>query len=105
MQAARDHGLSWPIVATAFTLMQRALPTEPGQVAVLGIGEIRRGKPRWTFDEVTGSWTTTADRWHVGFCDLTGGQGLLAQVEGRGGGQLAAATPRHLAPAGPSRRD
>jgi transposase len=25
----------------------------------------------------------TADRWHVGFCDLSGGQGLLAQVEGR----------------------
>jgi transposase len=23
------------------------------------------------------------DRWHVGFCDLSGGQGLLAQVEGR----------------------
>ncbi len=29
------------------------------------------------------SWTVTADRWHVGFVDLSGGQGLLAQVEGR----------------------
>ena len=25
----------------------------------------------------------TVDRWHVGFVDLAGGQGLLGQVEGR----------------------
>ncbi|MET8361303.1 ISL3 family transposase [Micromonospora sp. NPDC005171] len=59
------------------------LPTEPQPVTVLGIDEVRRGKPHWTWDEQAGSWTTTTDRWHVGFCDLTGGQGLLAQVEGR----------------------
>ena len=47
------------------------------------LGEVRRGKPCWSFDEVTASWTTTVDRWHVGFVDLIGGQGLLAQVEGR----------------------
>ena len=50
---------------------------------MLGIDEVRRGKPHWRWDELAGSWTTTADRWHVGFCDLSGGQGLLAQVEGR----------------------
>lgn len=84
VQAARDHGLSWPVVAAAFTAHAAAvLPAEPEPVTVLGIDEVRRGKPRWSFDEVTASWTTTVDRWHVGFCDLGGGQGLLAQVEGR----------------------
>ncbi|MEH1016866.1 ISL3 family transposase [Micromonospora sp. CPCC 206060] len=84
VQSARDHGLSWPIVAAAFTThAQQVLPAEPGPVTVLGIDEVRRGKPRWTFDAVTETWTRTADRWHVGFCDLTGGQELLAQVEGR----------------------
>ncbi|MFF5075374.1 ISL3 family transposase [Micromonospora olivasterospora] len=84
VQAARDHGLSWPVVAAAFTAhAEQVLPDEPDPVTVLGIDEVRRGKPRWTFDEATQSWTTTADRWHVGFCDLTDGQGLLAQIEGR----------------------
>ncbi|MFE9960165.1 ISL3 family transposase [Micromonospora sp. NPDC005299] len=84
VQAARDHSISWPIVAAAFTTHATAvLPAEPEPVAVLGIDEVRRGKPRWIWDEQAGSWTTTADRWHVGFVDLSGGQGLLAQVEGR----------------------
>jgi transposase len=84
VQSARDHGVSWPIVAAAFTAHATAvLPAEPEPVAVLGIDEVRRGKPHWSFDEQAGSWTTTADRWHVGFVDLSGGQGLLAQVEGR----------------------
>jgi transposase len=98
VQAARDHGISWPVVAAAFVAhAQQVLPAEPDPVTVLGIDEVRRGKPRWSFDEVAGSWTTTVDRWHVGFCDLTGGQGLLAQVEGRTTtavtGWLAARTP------------
>lgn len=84
VQAARDLGLSWPVVHAAFTAHAAAvLPAEPEPVAVLGIDEVRRGKPSWSFDEVTQSWTTTVDRWHVGFVDLIGGQGLLAQVEGR----------------------
>jgi transposase len=84
VQSARDHGVAWPVVAEAFTAHATAvLPVEPEPVAVLGIDEVRRGKPHWSFDEQAGSWTTTADRWHVGFCDLSGGQGLLAQVEGR----------------------
>jgi transposase len=52
-------------------------------VPVLGIDEIRRGRPRWVVDEDTGTWRTAVDRWHVGFVDLSGGQGLLGQVEGR----------------------
>jgi hypothetical protein len=41
----------------------------------------RYSEPTASFDEQAGSWTVTADRWHVGFVDLRGGQG--AQVEGR----------------------
>jgi transposase len=84
VQSARDHGLSWPVVAAAFTAhANNVLPGEPEPITVLGIDEVRRGKPRWTWDEQSDSWTTTADRWHVGFVDLSRGQGLLAQVEGR----------------------
>lgn len=84
MQSARDHGVSSPVVAAAFTAHALAvLPAQPGPVEVLGIDETRRGRPKWWFDEVTQAWNTTVDRWHVGFCDLSGGQGLLGQVEGR----------------------
>ncbi|SCL36562.1 Transposase [Micromonospora rhizosphaerae] len=84
VQSARDHQVSWPVVSAAFRAhAAEVLPAEPGPVKVLGIDEVRRGKPRWVFDEQDGPWSTTADRWHVGFVDLSGGQGLLAQVEGR----------------------
>ena len=84
VQAARDHDVSWPVVAGAFTAHAAAvLPAEPQPVQVLGIDEIRRGRPKWVLDEVTNTWHTVVDRWHVGFCDLSGGQGLLGQVEGR----------------------
>ncbi|MDM4781352.1 MULTISPECIES: transposase family protein [unclassified Micromonospora] len=57
VQAARDHGISWPIVAAAFTTHATAvLPAEPEPVAVLGIDEVRRGKPRWVWDEQAASW-------------------------------------------------
>jgi transposase len=84
VQSARDHDVSWPVVAAALAAHAAAvLPGEPGPVEVLGIDEIRRGRPKWVFDEVTRVWNTSVDRWHVGFCDLSGGQGLLGQVEGR----------------------
>ncbi|MFE2321565.1 transposase [Streptomyces sp. NPDC059441] len=84
VQAARDYALSWPVVAAAFTSHVRAvLPAQPEPVQALGIDEIRRGRPRWTPDEATGIWQTAVDRWHVGFVDLSGEQGLLGQVEGR----------------------
>lgn len=84
VQAARDHDLSWPVVAAAFTAhAQRVLPAQPNPVQVLGIDEVRRGRPRWVLDEQTNSWMTVVDRWHVGFVDLSDGQGLLGQVEGR----------------------
>lgn len=84
VQSARDHGVSWPVACAAFTAhAQRVLPGQPAPVTVLGIDEIRRGRPRWAWDETTGTWQTVMDRWHVGFVDLSGGQGLLGQVEGR----------------------
>nr|WP_281286770.1 transposase [Catellatospora sichuanensis] len=49
----------------------------------MGIDEVCRGRAKWEFDEVTQSWRTVVDRWHVGFVDLSAGQGLLGQVEGR----------------------
>jgi len=84
VQSARDHNVSWPVVSAAFTEYAKAvLPAEPQPVRVLGIDEVRRGRPQWIFDEVTGTWQTAVDRWHVGFVDLSEGQGLLGQVEGR----------------------
>lgn len=84
VQAARDHDVSWPVVAAAFTgHAQTVLPARPEPVHVLGIDEVRRGRPRWAFDEAAGVWQTVVDRWHAGFVDLSGRQGLLGQVEGR----------------------
>ncbi|WP_449061652.1 ISL3 family transposase, partial [Planomonospora algeriensis] len=84
VQSARDHGLSWPVTSAAFTAYAaRVLPAQPDPVTVLGIDEIRRGRSRWAFDEAAQTWKAVVDRWHVGFVDLSGGQGLLGQVEGR----------------------
>ncbi|MGW2143533.1 transposase family protein [Nonomuraea bangladeshensis] len=67
IQSARDHGLSWPIVSNAFTEhARRMLPAQPGPVTVLGIDEVRRGRPRWVLVEATGTWTTAVDRRHTG---------------------------------------
>lgn len=59
------------------------LPAEPRPVTVLGIDEIRRGRPRWVYDDSAQVWQAVVDRWHVGFVDLSHGQRLLGQVEGR----------------------
>jgi transposase len=84
VQAARDHDLSWPVVAAAFAgHAEQVLSVQPKPVTVLGIDEIRRGRPRWVFDAAAGVWQAVVDRWHVGFVDLSGEQGLLGQVEGR----------------------
>jgi transposase len=84
VQSARDHDVSWPVVAAAFTKHAVAvLPDQPRPVQVLGIDEVRRGRAKWEFDEAAGTWKTVVDRWHVGMVDLSGGQGLLGQVEGR----------------------
>ncbi len=86
-QAGWDLGPSWPVVSAAFVDRATAmLPAEPEPVAALGIDETRRGKPRFALDPDTGTFEQITDRWHTGFTDLTGDQGLLGQVEGRASG-------------------
>jgi transposase len=68
----------------------KVLPERPGPTAVVGIDEIRRGRPVWEQDPHTGKYVLVTDRWHVGFVDLAGGQGLLGQVEGRRSAVVAA---------------
>jgi transposase len=83
-QAARECGLSWPVVHEAFARqVDPVLEQPPWPVAQLGIDEHRRGRPRWRADTDTGEYVLLADRWHTCFFDLSGDQGLLGQVEGR----------------------
>ena len=94
VQAARDFEVSWPVANTAFAAhAQAVLPAATPPTEHLGIDEIRRGKAK--FRLVTGPdggevWEVVADRWHVGFTDLTGGAGLLGQVEGRNAAAVSA---------------
>ena len=84
VQSARDHQVSWPIVMAAVRVhAARTIPAVTPAVTCLGIDETRRGKAQWRFDEQAQVWQTVVDRWHVGFVDLSGGAGLLGQVEGR----------------------
>jgi transposase len=83
-EAARHAGVSWHCAHGAFTARAgELLDAPPAPVAHLGIDEHRRGRLRWRLDEETGQYEQLADRWHVVFCDLDGGQGMLGQVEGR----------------------
>jgi len=83
-EAARHAGVSRPVAQAAFTARaDEILEPDPEPVIHLGIDEHRRGRARWRLDEETGRHVTAADRWHVNFCDLSGAQGMLGQVEGR----------------------
>lgn len=82
--AAGESGVSWPTVHGAFTEQADTVLDQPlAPVRVLGIDETRRGRPRFTIDPDTGEYVQLADRWHTGFVDIEGEQGLLGQVEGR----------------------
>jgi len=129
--AGRMTGVSWPTAMDAVrAAAERVLDQAPGPVEVLGVDEVRRGRPRWRPAEPappptpapeppvvpetvvpetvvpetvvpetvapepvvpepvvphreTARARTLADRWHVGFTDVGGGQGMLGQVEGR----------------------
>jgi len=129
--AGRMSGVSWPTAMDAVRAAAgRVLDEAPDPVEVLGIDEVRRGRPRWRRTEPgqpptpapqppvvpepvvpepvvpepvvpepvvpepvvpepvvphreTARARTVADRWHVGFTDVGGGQGMLGQVEGR----------------------
>ena len=100
--AAQASGVSWPTAHEAFAPAADAAldrPLEP--VRVLGIDETRRGRPRFARDPATGQRVLVADRWHTGFVDLSGDQGLLGQVEGRTADDAA----YWLHQAGPAWRD
>lgn len=84
IEVADGAGVSWPTAHAAFIAHAEAVLGEPAPVAVLGIDETRRGKPRWTREQASGRWVRT-DPWDTGFVDLAGDQGLLGQVEGRTG--------------------
>jgi transposase len=80
---ASDYRCGWHTVHDhVVTVADAALEAEPAPVRVLGIDETRRGKAKWETDPDTGrrAWV---DRWDTGLVDITGNQGLLAQVNGR----------------------
>ena len=87
IQSARDHEVSWPVANGAFTAhAAAALPEHIPAVQHLGIDETRRGKAK--FRLVAGPDGGRSGRWWPtggisGSVDLTGGAGLLGQVEGR----------------------
>jgi transposase len=101
-EAARHAGVSWPTAHDAFAARAGALLDAPlAPVARLGIDEHRRGRPRRATGPETGEYRLLADRWHVNFCDLSGNQGMIGQVEGR----TADDTAYWLALAPPAWRD
>ena len=76
LQSSRDYHLSWPVVCAAFTTHAlQVQPDRPAPVQALGVDEIRRGRPHWVFDEVTGVWRTNADRGRVDLSDSQGCSG------------------------------
>ncbi|MGH3922666.1 MAG: ISL3 family transposase, partial [Pseudonocardiaceae bacterium] len=82
--AAGVCGLSWPTAHQGFIdHVDPVLGAPRGPVRVLGIDETRRGRVRLARDPGTGDRVLVADRWHTGFVDISGDQGLLGQVEGR----------------------
>ena len=83
-EAARNAAVSWPVAHQAFAAAADLVLDVPhAPVRYLGIDEHRRGRLRWRRDQQTGEYELLADRWHTCFYDLSGGQGLLGQVEDR----------------------
>jgi transposase len=82
--AARYAGLAWHTAHDAFAgRADQILDAPLAPVAHLGIDEHRRGRPRWRVNPETGEYELLADRWHTCFTDLSGGQRMIGQVQGR----------------------
>ena len=80
---ATDYRCGWHTVHDhVIAVADAALESEPAPVRVLGIHETRRGKAKREYDPVLGR-RVWVDRWDTGLVDITGDQGLLAQVNGR----------------------
>ena len=83
---ATDYHCGWHTVHDhVIAVADAVLDAEPDPVRVLGIDETRRGKAKWETDPDTGR-RIWVDRWDTGLVDITGDQGLLAQVNGRNSG-------------------
>ena len=77
------YGTTWNTCHRAVVAMaDPVLAQELTPIRVLGIDETRRGKAKWETDPDTGV-RTWVDRFDTGLVDITGDQGLLAQVNGR----------------------
>jgi transposase len=59
VEVATGVGVSWPTAHAAFVTHAEQVLGEPAPVVVLGIDETRRGRPRWTRDQVSGRWVRT----------------------------------------------
>jgi transposase len=89
-EVAASSQMSWACAHAAFVeVADAALAAPLRPVRVLGIDETRRGKPKWIRD-ADGTTVRLADTWHTGFIDISGDQGLLGQVEGRGSQEVIA---------------
>ena len=90
----QHYRVSWPVAHAAYiTYVAAELATPLPPVAVLGIDETRRGKPKWAPDPVTGRWAVVADRWHTGIVDAAGPAALLAHIDGRTAAKVADWSP------------
>lgn len=81
-EVSTEHAVCWPTGHRALVQYADAVLGEPDPVRVLGD---RRDPPRparWDRGPITKRWVRT-DRWHTGFVDLAGEQGLLGQTVGR----------------------
>jgi transposase len=92
-EVAAAHGVSWPTVQRTLVAYAARELAEPEPTTVLGMDETRFGRPRWLPDGVHEDgrirWRRT-DPWETGFVDLTGGQALMGQVDGRTSAVVAA---------------
>ena len=87
--AAAHYGVDWRIAHDAYAAVVDPVLAEPlPPVAVLGIDETRRGKPKWIQDPTTGRWQVAEDRWLTGIVDAHGTGGLLGHVQGRTAAQV-----------------
>ncbi len=82
-EVSAAYGTTWNTCHRAVVAMaDPVLAKELAPIRVLGIDETRRGKAKWETDPATGV-RTWVDRFDTGIVDITGDQGLLAQINGR----------------------
>ncbi len=82
-EVSAAYGTTWNTCHRAVVAMaDPVLAKELAPIRVLGIDETRRGKAKSETGPATGV-RTWVDRFDTGIVDITGDQGLLAQINGR----------------------